>query len=239
MTTAPRPISALVVEDDPAIRQMLVMALNADGYVVHEAATAQQGETLAGNRRIDIFLIDLGLPDRDGLSLIRQLRQWTQRPILVLSARSQEQDKVDALDCGADDYLSKPFGVAELRARLRVALRHLAQTSQDGSSVLQLGDLRVDLQQQTVTRGAGPIRLTATQWRLLAVLARHANRVVTAQTLLREVWGPGQDEKANCLRVYVHQLRKKLELDATEPRYLLTETGVGYRLLIDTQGLAS
>jgi two-component system KDP operon response regulator KdpE len=228
-----RTITALVVEDDPAIRQMLVTALQADGHEVHEAGTVAQAEVMAGNRRIDVFLVDLGLPDRDGLSFIRQLRKWTQRPVIVLSARSQEEDKVEALDCGADDYLTKPFGVAELRARLRVALRHLAQTSQDGSSLLRLGDVQVDLVRQTVLRGEESIPLTATQWRVLTILAKNANRVVSARHLLREVWGPHQDEHANYLRVYVHQLRRRLEADAARPRHLLTETGVGYRLLVD------
>ncbi len=228
-----RSLTALVVEDDAAIRQMLVTALEADGYSVHEAGSAQQAEVLAGNRKIDVFLVDLGLPDRDGLVFIRQLRQWTQRPIIVLSSRSQEQEKVEALDSGADDYLTKPFGVAELRARLRVALRHMAQTSQDGSTLLRLGAVRIDLLQQIVTRDEESVRLTATQWRVLTVLAKNANRVVTARQLLREVWGPNQHEQAHYLRVYVHQLRKKLETDAAQPAHLLTETGVGYRLDVD------
>ncbi|OWQ93120.1 two-component system response regulator KdpE [Roseateles aquatilis] len=228
-----RQVHTLVVEDDPAIRQMLVTALQADGHQVHEAESVARAETLAGNRRIDLFLVDLGLPDRDGLVFIRQLRQWTQRPIIVLSARSQEEDKVEALDCGADDYLTKPFGVAELRARLRVALRRAAQSFQDGRTLLRLGDVSIDMERQTVLRGAESIPLTATQWRVLSILAKNANRVVSARHLLREVWGPHQDEHANYLRVYVHQLRRRLEVNAASPRYLLTETGVGYRLLVD------
>ena len=228
-----RTVTVLVVEDDPSIRQMLATALKADGHEVHEAGTVAQAEVLASNRRIDVFLVDLGLPDRDGMAFIQQLRKWTHRPIIVLSARSQEEDKVEALDCGADDYLTKPFGVAELRARLRVALRHLAQTSQDGSSMLRLGEVQVDLTRQTVLRGEELISLTATQWRVLIILAKNANRVVSARHLLREVWGPHQDEHANYLRVYVHQLRRRLEVDAARPRHLLTETGVGYRLLVD------
>lgn len=230
---APRAVSTLVVEDDPAIREMLVTALQADGHQVHEADSVARAGILAGNRRIDLFLVDLGLPDDDGMVFIRQLREWTQRPIIVLSARSQEEDKVEALDCGADDYLTKPFGVAELRARLRVALRHAGQSMQDGRHLLRLGEVAIDLVRQTVVRGEEPIPLTATQWRVLAILAKNANRVVSARHLLREVWGPHQDEHANYLRVYVHQLRRRIEADAAHPRHLLTETGVGYRLLVD------
>jgi len=225
--------TVLVVEDDPAIRSMLVGALTAGGYQVHEADCAAKGETLAGNRRIDVFLIDLGLPDRDGLELIRGLRRWTQRPVIVLSGRTQESEKVEALDSGADDYLIKPFGVAELHARLRVALRHAAQTSQAGRTSLRLGAVVIDLSAKTVTRDGEAIRLTGTQWRLLALLAKHANRVVTTRQLLQEVWGPGQSEHAHYLRVYIHQLRRRLEPDANPPTRLLTETGVGYRLVVD------
>jgi len=227
------PCTALVVEDDPQIRHMLVSALTAGGYQVHEADCAAQGETLAGNRRIDVFLIDLGLPDGDGLELIRRLRGWTQRPILVLSGRTQESEKVDALDGGADDYLIKPFGVAELHARLRVALRHAAQTSHAGRTSLRMGPVAIDLDGKTVTRSGELVRLTGTQWRLLALLAKHANRVVTTRQLLHEVWGPNQSDHAHYLRVYVHQLRRKLEPDANPPTRLLTETGVGYRLVVD------
>jgi two-component system KDP operon response regulator KdpE len=223
----------LVVEDDEPIRRFLVTTLEAEGYRVFDAATARMGETLAGNRRVDVFLIDLGLPDRDGVDLIRRLRTWTRRPILVLSARAEEQQKVDALDAGADDFLVKPFGVAELHARLRVALRHAAQTTQSGASSLQLGDVRIDMAAKTVHRAGEPVRLTATQWRLLEVLASHAGRVVTSQQLLREVWGPGHAEQGHYLRVYVRQLRQRLEAMPARPAFLLTETGVGYRLLVD------
>ena len=223
----------LVVEDEAPIRQLLRTTLEAEGYVVHEAATAREGETLAGNRRIDLYLIDLGLPDGDGTALIRRLRRWTQRPVIVLSARSLEAQKVEALDAGADDYVSKPFGVAELHARLRVALRHAAQSARDGDSRLMLGPLTIDLTAKTVVRGAAPAKLTATQWRLLEVLARHAGRVVTSRQLLREVWGPAHAEQGHYLRIYVRQLRQKLEPDPSNPRFLITETGIGYRLLVD------
>lgn len=224
------PLQVLIVDDEPAIRDLLRTTLVAEGYVVVEAATAREGATLAGNRRIDLFLIDLGLPDGDGVALIRQIRGWTQRPILVLSARTQESQKVDALDAGADDFVSKPFGVAELHARIRVALRH-AGLSHAAGNTLSLGDVSIDLLARNVSRAGQPIKLTATQWRLLEVLARHAGRVVTGRQLLREVWGPSHGEQGHYLRIYVRQLRQKLEADPTAPCFLLTEMGVGYRLL--------
>lgn len=223
----------LVVEDEEPIRRLLATTLAAARCEVFEAASAREGETLAGNRRIDVFLVDLGLPDRDGCELIRSLRTWTQRPIIVLSARAQEDEKVRALDAGADDYLTKPFGVSELHARLRVALRHAAQAGSGGHTVLRLGDVQIDLAARIVTRGAEPVRLTATQWRLLEVLARHAGRVVTSRTLLREVWGPAHAEQGHYLRIYIRQLRQKLEAVPAQPVYVVTDTGVGYRLLED------
>lgn len=229
----------LLVEDEEPIRHFLVTTLEAEGYEVFAAATAQEGETLAANRRIDVFLIDLGLPDRDGVELIRQLRSWTQRPIIVLSARSQERHKVDALDAGADDYLSKPFGVDELHARLRVALRHAAQTTQAGESILNLGEVRIDLKARSVSRGGQVVHLTATEWRLLEALAKRADRVVTSRQLLQEVWGPGHAEQSHYLRIYIRQLRQKLELQPARPVLLLTETSVGYRLLVPIADTAS
>lgn len=225
----------LVVEDEAPIRQLLRTTLEAEGHVVHEAQDARQGRTLAGNRRIDLYLIDLGLPDADGLTLIRHLRSWTQRPILVLSARTEEQQKVQALDAGADDFVTKPFGVAELHARLRVALRHARQTGHSGASTLRLGRCRIDLGAKTLHIDSAPARLTATQWRLLEVLCRHAGRVVTSQHLLREVWGPGHGDHAHYLRIYVRQLRQRLEADPAHPVYLITETGIGYRLSVDPE----
>jgi two-component system, OmpR family, KDP operon response regulator KdpE len=226
-------VQILVVEDEAPIRQLLRTTLEAEGHAVHEAQNAREGRTLAGNRRIDLFLIDLGLPDADGLTLIRELRSWTQRPIIVLSARSQEQQKVDALDAGADDFLAKPFGVAELHARLRVALRRARQTTLDGTSALRLGTTAIDLSAKSVQKDGVAVRLTATQWRLLEVLCRHAGRVVTSQQLLREVWGPGHADQAHYLRIYVRQLRQRLEADPAHPVYLVTETGIGYRLSVD------
>ncbi|WP_418320834.1 response regulator [Piscinibacter sakaiensis] len=233
----PRVVQVLVIEDDPAIRQLLRTTLEAEGHAVHEAATARDGRTLAGNRRIDVYLVDLGLPDGDGVALIRELRGWTQRPILVLSARTQEAQKVEALDAGADDFVTKPFGVAELHARLRVALRHASQTTLEGEAALTVGPATVDLSAKTVQRDGEQVHLTATQWRLLEVLCRHAGRVVTARQLLREVWGPGHADQAHYLRIYIRQLRQKLEADPAHPVHLVTETGVGYRLVIDNDSI--
>jgi two-component system KDP operon response regulator KdpE len=221
----------LVVEDEEPIRRFLVTTLEAEGYAVHEASGVREATTLAGNRRIDMYLIDLGLPDGDGVALIQQLREWTRRPIIVLSARSQEAQKVEALDAGADDFLAKPFGAAELHARLRVALRHAAQTTRDGQSALTIGAVTIDLQAKSVSRDNAPVRLTATEWRLLEALAKRSDRVVTSAQLLRDVWGPGHDEQGHYLRIYIRQLRQKLEADPARPAIVLTETGVGYRLL--------
>jgi two-component system KDP operon response regulator KdpE len=227
------PVTVLVVEDEEPIRALLCTTLKAEGYAVLEAGCARDGETLAGNRRVDLFLIDLGLPDGDGCELIRRLRTWTQRPVIVLSARSQEAQKVRALDAGADDYVTKPFGVAELHARLRVALRRAGRTVLAGATTLRLGAVTIDLVAKCVDKAGETVKLTATEWRLLEVLARHAGRVVTNPTLLREVWGPGHAEQAHYLRIYVRQLRQKLEPDPAKPACLLTVTGIGYRLLAD------
>lgn len=229
------PLQVLVVEDEAPIRQLLRTTLQAEGYVVHEAATARDGEAIAQQRPIDIFLIDLGLPDDDGVALIRRLRSWTRRPVIVLSARAQEHDKVKALDAGADDYLTKPFGVAELHARLRVARRNAARSAHDGRTVLTLGAVVIDLGTKTISRAGETLRLTAMQWRLLETLAQHAGSVVTSGQLLREVWGPGHLEQGHYLRIYVRQLRQRLEDLPSQPRFLVTETGIGYRLLVDPE----
>lgn len=225
------PRQLLVVEDEEPIRRFLATTLEAEGYAVHEAASTREARVLSANRRIDLFLIDLGLPDGDGVALIVELRRWTQRPIIVLSARVQEHQKVEALDAGADDYLAKPFGAAELHARLRVALRHAAQTTLEGQTAVRIGDVMIDLSDKSVQRAGCAVRLTATQWRLLEALARRADRVVTSTQLLRDVWGPGHAEQGHYLRIYVRQLRQKLESDPTQPTLLLTETGIGYRLV--------
>jgi two-component system, OmpR family, KDP operon response regulator KdpE len=227
------PLQVLIVEDESPIRQLLHTTLRAEGYAVHEAGTAREGEAIAHHRPIDIFLVDLGLPDDDGVALILRLRTWTRRPIIVLSARAQEHDKVKALDAGADDFLGKPFGVAELHARLRVARRNLLVAGQDGRMRLKLGGVEVDLKAKTITRAGQALRLTATQWRLLEALGRHAGSVVTSGQLLREVWGPGHAEQGHYLRIYIRQLRQRLEDDPSHPRFLVTEAGTGYRLLVD------
>jgi two-component system KDP operon response regulator KdpE len=229
------PLQVLVVEDEAPIRQLLRTTLQAEGYAVLEATTAREGEAIARQRPIDIFLVDLGLPDEDGVALVRRLRGWTRRPVIVLSARAQERDKVKALDAGADDYLTKPFGVAELHARLRVARRNSARSAQDGRTVLTLGAVVIDLRAKTITRSGEGLRLTAMQWRLLETLARHAGSVVTSGQLLREVWGPGHLDQGHYLRIYVRQLRQRLEDDPSHPRFLVTETGIGYRLLVEPE----
>jgi two-component system KDP operon response regulator KdpE len=229
------PVQILVVEDEAPIRHLLVTTLEAEGHRVHAAASMREGLTLARNRRVDLFVLDLGLPDGDGIALIRALRQWTERPILVLSARSQEEQKVQALDAGADDYVTKPFGVAELHARLRVALRHAALTAGVRESRVRFGPVEVDLAAKRVRRAGEEVKLTATQWRLLEVLARHAGRLVSADQLLSEVWGPSHAEQRHYLRIYIRQLRQKLEDDPAQPAHLLNEAGIGYRLLTDAE----
>jgi two-component system, OmpR family, KDP operon response regulator KdpE len=228
-------VQVLVIEDEAPIRQLLRTTLQAEGYVVHEAVNAREGEALAQDLPIDIFLLDLGLPDADGIALLRRLREWTRRPIIVISARTQEQQKVQALDAGADDFLSKPFGVAELHARLRVVQRNARQPALGEDHLLQLGPVLVDMAALTVQREGQPVRLTAMQWRLLEVLARNHGRVVSSGQLLREVWGPGNIEQGHYLRIYVRQLRQRLEVEPSKPQYLMTETGIGYRLQTDAK----
>jgi two-component system KDP operon response regulator KdpE len=221
----------LVIEDEAQIRKFLRASLTAHGYRLDEAETGKQGLLLAAQKPPEIVILDLGLPDMDGLEVTRELRTWSAVPIVVLSARGQEQDKVAALDAGADDYLTKPFSVVELAARLRVALRHVART-RDGAaeSVFEVGDLRVDLGNRSVFVRGEPVHLTPTEYRLLTTFVAHAGKVLTHQMLLKEVWGPTDVNEVQYLRVYMAQLRHKLEADSTQPRFLLTEPGVGYRL---------
>ncbi|HSD50358.1 MAG TPA: response regulator [Candidatus Methylomirabilis sp.] len=230
----PAPIAGpavLLIEDEPQIRRFLRAALGSHGYRLLEAETGAAGLAEAAIRQPDLVILDLGLPDMDGLEIIRQLREWTAMPIVVLSARGQERDKIAALDAGADDYVSKPFGVGELLARMRVALRHLARSPKDsGDPIFTLGDLHVDLAQRQVTMAGKLVHLTPMEYRLLATLIRHAGKILTHQHLLKEVWGPTQTEQAQYLRVYIAQLRRKLEADPARPRFVLTEPGVGYRL---------
>ncbi len=218
----------LVVEDEPQLRRFLRAALTSHGYRTVEAGGVREAEQLATSHNPEVFLLDLGLPDGDGIELARRLREWTRAPIVVLSARGREEDKVAALDAGADDYLTKPFGVNELLARLRVALRH-ARAVPEQEPVIDAGPLRIDLARREVTVDGREVRLTPTEFRLLALLARHAGKVLTHRQILKEVWGPNASE-AHYVRVQMAELRKKLELDPARPRLLVTEPGVGYRL---------
>jgi two-component system KDP operon response regulator KdpE len=220
----------LVVEDEPQMRRFLRATLPGHGYRVVEAETGAQALVDAGTRAPDLVLLDLGLPDIDGVEVTRRLREWTTVPVIVLSARGQEGDKVQALDAGADDYLTKPFGTEELLARMRVALRNRARAGDGPQTVFRTGDLSVDLVSRRVAIGEREVRLTRTEYNLLALLVRHAGKVLTHRQLLKDVWGPGSVDQHHYLRVYMGQLRHKLEDDPARPRYLVTETGVGYRL---------
>ena len=227
----------VVIEDEPQIRRFVRSALEAEGWQVHEADTAKKGLTEAGTRKPDLLVLDLGLPDGDGLDVIRDVRGWSAVPIIVLSARSNEADKIAALDAGADDYLTKPFGVGELLARVRANLRRPRAAAADGSTpqeadpVFRFGDVEVDRHARIVRRAGAEVHLTPIEYRLLTVLVANAGRVLTHRQLLREVWGPSHADQSHYLRIYMGHLRQKLELDAAQPRHLLTETAVGYRLL--------
>ncbi|HVO35871.1 MAG TPA: response regulator [Gemmatimonadales bacterium] len=220
----------LVIEDEPQMRRFLKASLESHDYGLVEAVTAREGLSQAAGRNPDVILLDLGLPDLDGIDLTRRLREWSRTPIIVISARGREQDKIAALDAGADDYLTKPFGIGELLARLRVALRHVAAPDGGGEPVFEVGDLKVDLAARLVFRGGAEIHVTPIEYKLLATLVRHAGKVVTHRQLLKEAWGPNAVERTHYVRVYMTQLRHKLEEDPSRPRYLLTESGVGYRL---------
>lgn len=225
------PSLILLIEDEPQMRRFLTATLRAHDYHVVQAATARDGLAQAAGRNPDLILLDLGLPDADGLDVARAVRRVARTPIIVLSARGKEQDKVAALDLGADDYLTKPFGVPELLARMRVALRHAAVPADAPPvPVFEVGTLRVDLIRREVVRDGEEVHLTPTEYRLLAALVRHAGRVVTHRQLLHEVWGANYVDQTHYLRVYMGQLRHKLESDPARPRLLATEPGVGYRL---------
>ena len=221
----------LLIEDEAPFRRFLRTTLASHGYHSLEAVSAREGLEQAATHHPDLVLLDLGLPDLDGLEVTRRLRAWTGTPIVVLSARGQERDKVAALDAGADDYLTKPFGVDELLARIRVALRHAERVRQlDAEPVVESGELQIDLARRHVSVAGQEVHLTPLQYQLLAVLARHAGKVVTHTQLLKEVWGPHYGQETHYLRVYMGQIRQKLEANPARPRYLLTEPGVGYRL---------
>jgi two-component system KDP operon response regulator KdpE len=225
-------IPVIVIEDEPQIRRFLRMALEAEGCAVFEAGTAERGLIEAGTRKPDLVILDLGLPDRDGVEVVRDIRSWSVVPILILSARTDEHDKVAALDAGADDYLTKPFGVAELQARVRALLRRSVRQTQE--PVIRFGDVEVDLTKRAVLRAGEDVHLTPIEYRLLTQLIANAGRVLTHRQLLREVWGPSHAEDTHYLRVYMTGLRRKLEADPTRPRHIRTESGVGYRLLLGT-----
>jgi two-component system KDP operon response regulator KdpE len=219
----------LVVDDDRAIRRFLRTSLTAHGYEVLEAENGQMALQEVMTHRPDLVILDLGLPDIDGVEVTRQLREWTEIPIIILSVREHEEDKIAALDAGADDYLTKPFGVGELMARLRVALRH-AVSQQDEPAVFTLGDLKVDFARRVVEVKDQEVQLTPTEYALLRVLIKYAGKVLTHHQLLREVWGPGYEQEKHLLRVNISNLRSKLEVEPVRPQYILTEPGVGYRL---------
>ncbi len=218
----------LLVEDEPEMRRFIRASLGAHGYRLVEATTAEEGVLLARSHNPEVVLLDLGLPDADGLQVTAKLREWSKVPIIVLSARGREEDKVKALDAGADDYLTKPFGVNELLARMRVALRHAAQPATEPK--LTFGDLELDLEKRVVLRGGVEVHLTPIEYRLLAYLAQHAGKVLTHRQILSEVWGPGAAHHTHYVRVHLAELRKKIEADPARPKLILTEPGVGYRL---------
>jgi len=227
----------LLIEDEPQMRRFLRITLQSQGYRLVEAANAKEGLIQATTRNPDVVLLDLGLPDLDGLEVTKRLREWTQTPIIVISAREQERDKVKALDAGADDYLTKPFNAGELLARIRVALRHAVRQNVDQQEPVFIDqNLRVDLAQRQVFVDDREVHLTPIEYKLLTVLIRHAGKVITHSQLLKDVWGPAHVNELQYLRVYMTQLRHKLEADPARPRLLMNEPGIGYRLKFDPEG---
>jgi two-component system KDP operon response regulator KdpE len=230
MTNAPQ---ILVIDDEPQIQRAIKTILTEKGFKVITASRGEEGLTAAAANEPDIVILDLGLPDMDGVEVCTRLREWTQCPIIILSVRDSEHDKVTALDKGADDYLTKPFGIEELLARVRVALRHSTSRQETQSKVIRAGRLTIDLVWHIVKQGEEEIKLTATEYKLLAYLASNHGRVLTHQTILTNVWDPADANHTEYLRVYMRQLRKKLEVDPERPQYILTEPGIGYRFLAD------
>lgn len=222
----------ILVEDEPQIRRFVRLALEEEGWQVFESETMRRGLTDAATRKPNLIILDLGLPDGDGVDFVNDVRKWSNVPIIVLSARTLEQDKIRALDAGADDYLTKPFGVGELLARVRSNLRRLRPADAGSSDHVQFGDVMLDLKSRLVTKANQVVHLTPTEYRLLTILAANVGKVVTNRQLLLDVWGPSHSESSHYLHVYMRHLRQKLEDDPAQPRYLLTETAIGYRLFL-------
>ena len=231
----PLPV-AILVEDERQIRRFVRTALEAEGWNVHEADTLRQGLTDAGTRKPDLIILDLGLPDGDGMEFLRDLRGWSSVPVIVLSARVGEQDKIAALDAGADDYLTKPFGVGELLARVRAASRRRQDAGRALGAIFEFGDVRIDSSLRTVHKNGAQLHLTPIEYRLLSLLIANCGKVLTHRQILREVWGPSHTEHGHYVRVYMGHLRQKLEDDPAQPKHILTETAVGYRLVQSAGG---
>lgn len=227
-TESPPQVSALVIDDEPQMQRLLSIMLEAQGYRVGTAASGQEGLATSAQRRYDVIILDLGLPDLSGISVLKQIREWTQTPVIVLTVQDSEADKIEALDSGADDYVTKPFNSGELLARVRAALRR-GDKGKVEEPVLNFGNLTINLAGRRVTRDGQPVKLTATEYALLKLFVQHAGKVLTHRHLLREVWGPEQENETQYLRVYVQRLREKLEADPDSPVFFLTEPGVGYR----------
>jgi two-component system KDP operon response regulator KdpE len=226
----PQPV-AILVEDERQIRRFVRTAMEAEGWSVHETDTLKQGLTDAGTRKPDLIILDLGMPDGDGMDFLRDLRGWSNVPVIVLSARVGEQDKIEALDAGADDYLTKPFGVGELLARVRAASRRRREAGADLGAIFEFGDVKIDMSLRTVHKDGAPVHLTPIEYRLLNLLIANSGKVLTHRQILREVWGPSHTEDGHYVRVYMGHLRQKLEDDPAQPKHILTETAVGYRLV--------
>jgi two-component system KDP operon response regulator KdpE len=219
----------LVIEDETQILRFVRLALEAEDYLVTEASTLNQGMLKAGTVQPKLIILDLNLPDGDGIELVKSVRNWSDVPILILSARLQESDKIQALDCGADDYLSKPFSVGELTARVRALLRRKSRIGDDSSPIIEFGEVQIDFSKRTILRNGAAVHLTPIEYKLLSALLAHPGKVITQKALLKEVWGPTFTESGHYLRIYVGHLRQKLEIDPTQPKHFITEIGVGYR----------
>ena len=224
------PISALIIDDEPQIQRLLTITLEANGYRVTTACNGKEGLATAAERRHDVIVLDLGLPDLSGISVLKQIREWTQTPVIILTVQDAESDQIEALDSGADDYVTKPFKTGELLARLRAALRR-SDKGKTEEPIIHFGDLAVDLANRRVTRKGEPIKLTVTEYAILRLFVQHAGKVLTHRHILREVWGPENEQQTQYLRVYVTRLREKLEANPAAPVLFLNESGVGYRMV--------